>query len=209
MRWISEEDRGMYDAIYKGFNKATGDIYAWLNSDDMYMPWACEIIATVMSKGKVRWCTGIPCHYSEGGVAHNIPRITPVFSKKYIVKGYMDGRISTFLEQESMFWTRGLWEKCGHVIQKYHMAGDYHLWIEFAKHEKLYTLDSLISGFRIHAGQKSEDRVQYYAEVGKLSFKGRLLEKTKIIVIMNLLFALTDRSTRICTRHYFIEDKKI
>ena len=38
MRWISEKDNGMYDAITKGFRMASGEIYAWLNSDDMYMP---------------------------------------------------------------------------------------------------------------------------------------------------------------------------
>jgi len=34
--WISEKDKGMYDAINKGFNKASGEIYAYLNADDLY-----------------------------------------------------------------------------------------------------------------------------------------------------------------------------
>ena len=41
MRWFSEKDNSMYEAIINGFKLANGEIYAWLNSDDMYMPWAC------------------------------------------------------------------------------------------------------------------------------------------------------------------------
>lgn len=153
----------------------SGEIYAWLNSDDMYMPWACELVAIVMEKTGIQWCTGIPCHYNERGVAHNVPRITPVFPRNFIRKGYMDGRVATFLEQESMFWSKNLWDKAGHVLVQYKTAGDYHLWKEFAKYEALYTLDSVISGFRIHAGQKSGDRNKYYAEVGENSLWERLL----------------------------------
>src|SRR3989338_5413748 len=40
MRWISEPDRGHADALCKGFRQATGDILAWLNSDDVYFPGA-------------------------------------------------------------------------------------------------------------------------------------------------------------------------
>ncbi|MCB5920268.1 glycosyltransferase family 2 protein [Mediterraneibacter faecis] len=199
MRWISEPDNGMYDAIYKGFQMATGDIYAWLNSDDMYMPWACELVAKVMEETDVEWCTGIPCHYTESGIAYNIPRVTPVFPRKFILKGYMDGRVATFLEQESMFWSKKLWDLCGNTILRYKYAGDYHLWREFSKYQQLITLDSVVSGFRIHKGQKSEDRNKYYGEIGSLNLINKLLKQTKLIPLIMLTNALFTRKSRVRT----------
>lgn len=199
MKWISEPDHGMYDAICKGFDMATGDIYAWLNSDDMYMPWACELVAQVMSKTDIQWCTGIPCHYTERGVAYNVARITPSFPQRFIRKGYNDGRVATFLEQESMFWSKELWDKCGSVMANYRYAGDYHLWKEFAKYQPLVTLDSVISGFRIHEGQKSSDREKYYDEVGKLNCWGRVLQKSKLIQVLGLVYSLFTRRGRLRT----------
>ena len=204
MHWISEEDNGMYDALYKGFNMATGDIYAWLNSDDMYMPWTCELVATVMENTKIEWCTGIPCHYNEAGIAHNIPRITPSYPRIFIKNGYMDGRICTFLEQESMFWSKELWNKCGQIIKDYQMAGDYYLWRQFAGITNLYTIDSVISGFRIHNNQKSSNRDGYYHEVGKLSIGQRVLKSLHVVPLFVLLFSLTTKKYRIRTRKYLI-----
>lgn len=208
MRWISERDDGMYDAITKGFTMANGQIFAWLNSDDMYMPWACEIVAIVMERTGIQWCSGIPCHYNVHGVAHNIPRISPIIPKKYIRKGYMDGRVTSFLEQESMFWSKELWNKSYYVLKKYKNAGDYHLWKEFAKYEHLYFLDSVISGFRIHNGQKSGDRNKYYIEVGALSLKKRLYAKTKIISVLLVINSILNKRYRIKTKKYLFEEKE-
>ena len=54
--WCSEPDAGQYDAINKGLSHSTGEIMAWLNSDDMYLPWALKTVADIMSSlPNVEW----------------------------------------------------------------------------------------------------------------------------------------------------------
>ena len=49
LRWISEPDRGMYDAINKGLRMAKGEILAYLNSDDLYFPWTAEVVVDALA----------------------------------------------------------------------------------------------------------------------------------------------------------------
>ncbi|MDD2235849.1 MAG: glycosyltransferase family 2 protein [Kiritimatiellae bacterium] len=48
--WISEPDSGMYDALNKGFVRASGDILAWLNADEQYLPGALENVRAVFDR---------------------------------------------------------------------------------------------------------------------------------------------------------------
>lgn len=56
---VSEPDNGMYDAIHKGFSMATGDILAWINADDSYMPWTFKYVNEVFTDlPDVDWIVG-------------------------------------------------------------------------------------------------------------------------------------------------------
>lgn len=163
VRVISEKDNGMYDAIVKGFDLATGDIFAWLNADDVYMPWAFQIMNYVISRG-VSWCTAINSFQNEMDVFFKVNPLK-IYRRDWIFKGMYDGRLFRFIQQESTFWTRDLWiEATGKDIAKYKMAGDYWLWRFFAKYTELYTVNTVIGGFRFHQGQKSSDIDTYYKE---------------------------------------------
>ena len=65
----SRKDNGMYDAIANGFELATGDILCWLNSDDMLMPWAFEVMQKVISETKAQWCMGFPTYWNDNNIS--------------------------------------------------------------------------------------------------------------------------------------------
>ena len=169
LRWISEKDRGMYDAIRKGFKMARGDIFCWLNSDDMFMPWTLQVVGKVMKNSRVQWITGLPIHFNEDGINYMPILSNPIFDSWFIKHGWMEGRKLWAIQQESCFWTKDLYEKVGGIDKNCRLAGDFHLWVKFAHCTDLYTVNSVLAGFRIHEGQLSGDRNAYYAEIGSLN----------------------------------------
>ena len=58
-------------------------------------------------------------------------------------------------------------------------------------------MNSTISGFRQHEGQKSSDKEKYYSEVGNLNMLYRFFLKTKLLKIIDALLSLTKRKDRI------------
>ena len=148
--WVSEKDNGMYDALNKGFSISQGDICAWLNADDFYQKWALEYVALIMKKNKyVKWLTGIPVLYNEKGF---IVYVSPpkTYFTTFIRMGLYKKGILGWLQQESMFWRRELLEKVGYLNKNLKLAADYDLWIKFSKYENLYTVKTILGGFRVH-----------------------------------------------------------
>lgn len=107
--WQSKPDGGQYRAINEGFKKTSGEILAWLNSDDMYHQSSFYKTAHVFSKYKeIDWITGRPTVFDRDGNIVLVFDYLPVFSReKYLNAGYSNPHI----QQESTFWRRSLWKK--------------------------------------------------------------------------------------------------
>lgn len=74
--WVSESDNGMYHAIQKGFSKATGEIMAWLNADDMYHSKALFSVAQIFdSFPNIEWIQGRPTLFDEDGRIFKVGKI--------------------------------------------------------------------------------------------------------------------------------------
>ncbi len=173
MRWISEPDDGMYDAINKGFSMADGDIFAWLNADDYYFPWTLQVVAKAFERRDIHWLTGMPSvtkYFENTWMLYLVPNLPVVYHQGMIRRGVYDGRTMYFIQQESCFWSRELWNKSGGLNNRYKMAGDYFLWKAFAREEPLYTIHCNLASFRIHAGQKTDDMDGYYLEMGRKKY---------------------------------------
>src|SRR6266481_2507859 len=174
MSIISEPDAGMYDAINKGFKDATGDVYAWINSDDYYLPGAFASIAMAFKRfPEIRWIKG-----ASTLLVNNVQKFMPAFiyNQSWIRRGIY-GRYAYFIQQESVFWRNSLWNEAGPLASIYRYAGDYALWITFSNQAKLWSIDARVSCFRIRPGQLSTQGNHYSTEQNRVSLpQGDLLE---------------------------------
>lgn len=159
--WVCEPDQGQYDAINKGFAHTTGEIMAWLNSDDKYTPWALSVVADIFRVfPQVEWITSVhPLGWNSRGQAMAVD-FTGGFNREsffrggnFPVKGSHGRR---WIQQESTFWRRSLWERAGGRLDcSLELAADFELWARFHEHATLYGVSSLLGGFRTHGQQKS------------------------------------------------------
>jgi glycosyltransferase involved in cell wall biosynthesis len=164
--WVSERDKGHMDAVNKGFAHATGEIMAWLNSDDKYCPWSFDIVGRAFSAlPQVRWLTS-QTHllWNKTGqlqTANHAHR----FARTWFYRGWtvpIQPEFKDFIMQEATFWRRDLWEQAGgRVDASMPVAGDFELWARFFEHADLVSTDIPLAGFRYHGEQISADRQRY------------------------------------------------
>src|SRR5204863_5895479 len=68
-----------------------------------------------------------------------------------------------WLQQESTFWRRSLWERAGGRIDtRWKLAADFELWLRFFQHAELYAVDTPLAGFRQHGDQKTGQEKEFY-----------------------------------------------
>ena len=181
--WVSEPDKGQYDAINKGFGVSSRNIMAWLNSDDMYVMNGLRIVGGIFSTlgHSVQWITGVSAFWDEEGnlcKVHNPQR----HERSLIRWGCYEGRALGWIQQESTFWSRSLWDLAGGFLDgSMQFAADFDLWHRFSSHTDLYSTDALIGGFRRHTQHKTASHIdRYYKEVDLILSNnglGRLINK--------------------------------
>lgn len=169
--WHSKKDHGQYDAINQGFAKSTGDIMCWLNADDMLLPKSLFVVAEVFeSLQSVQWISSLqPASWDANGRLAEV-RNLPGFSKQAFLDGlYLPTTTKKgyWMQQESTFWRRSLWEQAGSTIPDYSLAGEFALWCKFYEHAELCGIGYPLGGFRMIEGQRSEDYQSYMKEANK------------------------------------------
>jgi hypothetical protein len=170
--WVSEPDAGHFDALQKGFAHTTGDVMAFINSDDKFCPWAFSVVGEIFAKfPQIEWLTTLfPIIWDAAGRATHC-RGTEGFSKEGFFRGqYLPGNHGAYathwIQQESTFWRRSLWEKAGgRVDTTMRVGGDFELWARFFKHADLYAVSTPLGGFRIHGDQFTALQLEKYMKV--------------------------------------------
>ena len=162
--WVSEQDNGMYDAIMKGMAHATGEIVTWLNSDDLYHTGALHIVGQIFAQlPDVQWLTGTPTLYNAEGIC---VKTFPV--QHWSWQRFQRGDFR-WIQQESTFFRRSLFEQVGGLNLTYRLAADFELWCKMFQFANLYSVNTVLGGFRQHGNQLSiNQNMQYENEVKKI-----------------------------------------
>tara|TARA_R110000823_G_scaffold174253_1_gene306864 strand:+ start:249 stop:1247 length:999 start_codon:yes stop_codon:yes gene_type:complete len=117
--WVSESDKGMYDALNKGLALAQGDILNFINSDDYF--YDCEVLAS-MSEYFLK--NGAQCAYGKSEYVNlhggKIFEKKPLSYKKRYLK-----TLGLFFSQPTFFWTKKLMKRNGLIDLKYQVSADY------------------------------------------------------------------------------------
>ena len=158
--WVSEADRGQSHAINKGFERSTGEIMCWLNSDDYYPPDTLKTVAENLASGTGNYALVGHCmqvfadgrpSVSHEGKFENLPRLLEFW------KGY-------HMHQPAIFWRREVFEKIGFLDEKQHYIMDFDYWIRIARHFNFKNIDRHLACFTYHEKAKTGDGFARYWE---------------------------------------------
>ena len=198
--WVSEKDKGQADAINKGFEKATGDILCWLNSDDYYFKDTLNYVAANLDINKKEILFGEVDHIFE---PHGEIKPSNVKNKfdNYQLELY------DYIIQPGSFWTKKLWQETGKVNEKLHFVFD---WDWFVRAKKANTnfkyTQRVMAMYRVHdahktsnGGEKRQKEIEYMlseysGEKILNAFKFMRDERSKIDEVLK--FAVSNKLTR-------------
>jgi SAM-dependent methyltransferase len=142
MRWLSEPDRGMYDAVNKGMRLATGEILGYLNSDDLYFPWTLEtVVEAFLRNPRADVVFGDAYGVSDGSRADI--RFQPSHRYGYLLHS------SSFV-QPAVFWRRRVAEAVGEFDADMRLAGDLDYWLRMGPHRAFARVDEVLAIERDH-----------------------------------------------------------
>lgn len=125
LRWISERDQGMYDAVNKGLQLAHGDVVAYVNSDDLYLPWSVEVAIANLEQ---EHCDLV---YGDLGVLTKEARSSfdPMF---YFPFDLNYNAHFEALAQPTVFWRRSLSDRLGGFDETFRFIADAEYWLRAA-----------------------------------------------------------------------------
>lgn len=180
--WVSEPDRGQSHALNKGFAQATGEIFAWQNSDDLYLPGTfAAIIAAFMSNPGNTIIYGDYLTVDENERILNYQTAFDFDLKHFIYEGF-------HVNAQATFWHREVHERFGLFNEELHRTMDYDMLLRFALNEpptSYLRLNRPLACFRRHEHQKTQGMdstvlkehriIAANNNTGRFSWKGPLM----------------------------------
>lgn len=159
--WISEKDNGQAEAINKGLAHTSGEILAWLNSDDYYFPDTIStIVKTFEENPDVVMVYGDMLAVDEHGETINILKYRQLSLEELLC--------FQIIGQPSVFFRREVYETIGGLDISFHFLLDHQYWIRIAQQGRILHIPQAWAAARYHAEAKNRARA---AEFGREAFR--------------------------------------
>jgi glycosyltransferase involved in cell wall biosynthesis len=164
LAWVSRPDRGQAAAVNEGWQRGTGEILGWLNSDDVYLPGAISAaVALLRARPEIDAVYGEAYHIDEeGNVLDRYP--TEAFAWDRL-------KDTCFISQPAVFLRRSAVASLGYLDEALHFCMDYDLWIRLGRSRQFAHLPRYLALSRLHAATKTlGQRRAVYTEVLQMLF---------------------------------------
>lgn len=146
--WVSEPDRGQVDAINKGLRRVSGEIVAWINSDDLYLPGTVSAaVAALLAHPQAGMV------YGDGLLIDSENRLLD--RHHYRTLTALDLLCFDVLLQPATFMRRDALEAAGYLSETYDLILDHELWVKIAARHPLLHVDAFWAGERTYPEAKT------------------------------------------------------
>ena len=181
--WVSEKDNGQADAINKGFARATGDIIAWLNSDDYYLAGTVSSAVKIFEENPgVVLVYGNMFAVGEHGKTFNTLNYNQLTLEDFLCFQII-GQPAVFIRHSALENLK--------LDSSFHFLLDHYMWIQIAQRGKILHVDQTWAAARYHAEAKNRAKA---AEFGREAF--RILENVKRDKLLAPMLAKVERRAR-------------
>lgn len=148
---IIEPDDGQADALAKGFSHADGDIYCYLNSDDVFIPDTFAYVARYFEEhADVDAIYSHRLFIDESGAMKRV-RLLPPHMNRFIERW-------DFIPQETCFFRSSAFVNVGGIDGSFQFAMDYDLFLRMMRKGRFVRVNKFLAAFRVHPDSKSSSQ---------------------------------------------------
>ena len=187
LRWISESDTGMYDAINKGLMMARGEVVAYLNTDDLYFPWTVSAIVDTFSRHpKVDLVYGDMVSRDLNTGQDELFFFPQRFNVHRLIR-------SGWLGQPTVFFRRQVLDTVGLFDDDLKLLGDYDYWIRVGQHCQVAKCVEFLAVQTNHSSTKRQEQSEELADEGRMLKEKYSAPRGTSRILWNLLDSASAR----------------